>query len=74
MAYEVRPAEVLGIMRRRGVSLARLADELGEDLEAVKMKLQKPTLDDKTACAFMDALQDIKRKGVQYGIYRRKQN
>lgn len=74
MGYAMNPAELLGIMRRRGVSIARLADELGEDLEAVKAKLQKPTLDDKTACDYMDALQDIKRKGVQYGIYRRKQN
>lgn len=74
MGYAMHPAEVLGIMRRRGVSIARLADELGEDPEAVKMKLQKPELDEITACAYMDALQDIKKKGVQYGIYRRKQN
>ena len=74
MAYTMPPAELLGIMRRRGVSIAHLADELGEDPEAVKAKLKKPTLDDKTACAYMDALQDIKRKGVHYGTYGRKQD
>lgn len=74
MAYAMPPAELLGIMRRRGVSIARLANELGKDPEAVKTILQKPALDDVTACAYMDALQDIKKKGVQYGTYGRKQN
>ena len=74
MAYEVRPAELLGIMRRRGISIARLAEELGEDLEAVKGILQRPTLDDNTACDYMDALQEIKRKGGKYGTFGRNKN
>lgn len=68
MGYEMRPAELLGIMRRRGVSIAQLAQEAGEALETVTMKLQGITIDEKTACAYMDALQDIKKKrGLLHG-------
>ena len=74
MGYAMHPAELLGIMRRRGVSIAQLAQEAGEAPEAVSLRLQQSTIDDKTACKYMDALQDIKRKGVQYGTYKRKQN
>ena len=74
MGYAMHPAELLGIMRRRGVSSAQLAQETGEAPEAVSLRLQQSTIDDITACKYMDALQDIKRKGVQYGTYKRKQN
>lgn len=70
MGYEMRPAELLGIMRRRGVSIAQLAQEAGEALETVTMKLQGITIDEKTACVYMDALQDIKKKrGLLHGRY-----
>ena len=65
MGYAMHPAELLGILRRRGVTVAQLAQEAGETLEAVTLRLQQSTIDDKTACKYMDALQDIKRKGVR---------
>lgn len=61
-------AEIRGIMRRRGVSIAQLAKELGEAPEAVTLKLQRVELDEDTACKYMDALQEIKRKGVKMGL------
>ena len=68
MGYEMRPAELLGIMRRRGISIAQLAQEAGEALETVTMKLQGNTIDERTACVYMDALLDIKKKrGLLHG-------
>lgn len=72
MGYAMRPAELLGIMRRRGVSIAQLAQEAGEPTEAVFLRLHQETIDDRVACMYMDALQEIKRKGARYGTYRRK--
>ena len=66
MIYKpMEAAEIVGIMRRRGVSIVQLAQEAGEPPEAVALRLQKTTIDDNTACKYMDALQEIKRKGVK---------
>ena len=63
MGYQMKTEEIRGIMRRRGVTIAELADESGTEETRLEQALNGyQYLSDANAIRIMDGLESIKKK------------
>lgn len=63
MGYRMKTEEIRGIMRRRGVKIAELADEIGTEEKRLEQALNGyQYLSDANAIRIMDGLESIKKK------------